>query len=148
MLKFDYELMKELAKVHAVWGEELSSKIENSVDEYIEMMQLLDEEEKVVNVKLVNALENLEKETKETSSNITGSMKLFADVGLNKNEKSKPKKLHIVELKDGRVLDVPFGKLVIVIDTFANEDIKNYLNRDDVVLVLGSEIRMIQNVEV
>lgn len=148
MLKFDYDLMKELAKVQAVWGEELSSKIENSVDEYIEMMQLLDEEEKVVNVKLVNALENLEKETKETSSNITGSMKLFADVGLNKNEKSKPKKLHIVEFKDGRVLDVPFGKLVIVIDTFAKKDLEKCLNRDDTVFVLGSDIRMIQNVEV
>lgn len=147
MLKFDYELMKELAKIHADYEEELNSKIEKSVDKYIEMMQLLDEEEKVV-----NALGNLGKEAKETSSNIVDSVKLFADVGLNKKEfnwvSKKPKKLHIVELKDGRVLDVPFGKLVIVIDTFANEDITKYLNMDDRVFVLASEIKMIQNVEV
>lgn len=60
----------------------------------------------------------------------------------------EPKKLHVVELKNGKVLEVPFGKLVIVIDTFAKKDLEKCLNRDDTVLVLGSEIKLIQNVEV
>lgn len=67
---------------------------------------------------------------------------------INISNTMKPKKLHVVELKNGKIFEVPFGKLILVTGEFTDKDIEKYIAIENAVLLLSSDIRMMHKVKV